>query len=244
MPNVDANVISFQCPNCDQDPEHIVKNAMQSASLFGRMLAKVSAGRVAASPAECRCRNNPQLASFRTKHSASCVGVTEENRRLPASSKFSTTEDTSAVRRGSSEGGRQGCSARAGAKQFSTPLMEVCCFQVAKRFGTCFRNCRIGLFASGHYCPAALLDESPAIPSVADFVQLGEICGCVRRLPELVDADRFKSSNYSHLGLLLCDFFNGASERPSAPTEADNHRDGSAGHCALQKTCDRISTQD
>ncbi len=57
-----------------------------------------------------------------------------------------------------------------------SPSPEVCCFQVTKRFGTSFRNCRIGLFAAGHYCPAAFLDERPAIPSVVDFVQLGEIC--------------------------------------------------------------------
>src|SRR5258708_9517687 len=77
------------------------------------------------------------------------------------------------------------------------PSPELCCFQATKRFGTSFRNCRIGLFAAGHYCPAAFLDERPAIPSVADFVQLGEICGCVRRLAELVDADRSKTGNHA-----------------------------------------------
>jgi hypothetical protein len=77
-------------------------------------------------------------------------------------------------------------------------------------------------FRCRDYCPAALLDERSAIPSVADFVQLGEICGCLRRLAELVDADRCKSSNHSQLSPFFCDLFNGASERPSAPVEADN----------------------
>jgi hypothetical protein len=64
------------------------------------------------------------------------------------------------------------------------PSPKVCCLRATKRFGTSFRNCRIGLFA-GHYCPAAFLDEHPTIPSVADRFQLGETCGCVRRLVEL-----------------------------------------------------------
>src|SRR5579864_1777900 len=112
-----------------------------------------------------------------------------------------------------------------------------------KRFGTSFRNCRIGLFAAGHCCPSAFLDERLEIPSEADFLQLGEICGCVRRLAELVDADRCKSSKHCCVGPLFCDPFNRASERPSAPAEADDHRHDSAGGCALQETFERVSVQ-
>src|SRR5580704_14003688 len=117
-------------------------------------------------------------------------------------------------------------------------------FRLPQRFGTGFRNCRIGLFAAGHYCPSAFLDERLAIPSEADFLQLGEIYGCVRRLAELVDADRCKSGEHCCVGPLFCDLFNGASERPSTPAEADDHRHDSAGGCALQETFERISVQD
>jgi hypothetical protein len=46
------------------------------------------------------------------------------------------------------------------------------------------------------------------------------------------------------VGPLFCDPFNRASERPSAPAEADDHRHDSAGGCALQETFERVSVQD
>src|SRR5256884_1214772 len=81
---------------------------------------------------------------------------------------------------------------------------------------SCFRHDRIGRFAARHDCPAALLDEHLPIPSVAEFVQLVEICGCVHRSPELVDADRCKSSNHCCVGPLFGYLFNGISKRPTA----------------------------
>ena len=72
----------------------------------------------------------------------------------------------------------------------------------------------IGLFAAGHYRPSTAFDERPPIVGVADCVQLGKICGRVRRLAELVDADRCKSSHHCYVGPSFGDLFNGASERP------------------------------
>ena len=41
------------------------------------------------------------------------------------------------------------------------------------------------------------------------------------------------------VGPLFCDLFNGASERPAAPVEADDNRHDSASGCTLQQTRER-----
>ena len=123
------------------------------------------------------------------------------------------------------------------------PSLDVFCFQGTERFGASFRHRRVNRAAARHDCPAAFLDKHVPIPSVTEFVQLAEICGCVGRLTELVDADRCKSSNDRGVGPLLCDLFNGASERPSAPVEANDYRHDGASDCALQQTFEGVSLQ-
>ena len=68
-----------------------------------------------------------------------------------------------------------------------------------------------------------------------------DLCGFVRRLSELIDADRCKGGSDYRFGSLSRNLFNGASKHPSAPSESDNHRNESAGGCALQETLERVS---
>jgi hypothetical protein len=101
---------------------------------------------------------------------------------------------------------------------------------------TSLSHARVGRRRSRHCGPPAFLDKCAPVPIVVDLVQLGEICLCVRGLTELVDADRCQRGNDRRVRSRFRDPFNGASQRPSTPVEANDHRHGGAGSRALQET--------
>jgi len=53
-------------------------------------------------------------------------------------------------------------------------------------------------------------------------------------ISELIDTSPWKRGSDCRSVSLFHDLFNSASERPSTPSEADDHHDESAGGCALQ----------